>query len=342
MLTLDGATGEGGGQILRSSLALSMVTGQAFRVHSIRARRSKPGLMRQHLAAVRAAAEVSGAALEGDVINSRELVFRPSAVKHGSYRFAIGSAGSATLVLQTVLPALLATAGSSSLVFEGGTHNPMAPPYDFVERAFLPIVRRMGASISAQIVSYGFYPAGGGRVEVTVEGCPRLAALALLNRGEVRRTQLRALVSQIPGTVGLREVDAFLAEVPWDRACARPEVVKNSPGPGNALVADVESEHVTEIFTSFGERGVRAEAVAEKLAKEVKRYLVAGVPVGEHLADQLLLPMALGEGGAFRTLAPSGHTRTQVEVIRTFLGTEVRMDERGAEECVIEVKGMRR
>ncbi|MDC0739765.1 RNA 3'-terminal phosphate cyclase [Polyangium mundeleinium] len=342
MLTLDGATGEGGGQILRSSLALSMVTGQAFRVHSIRAKRSKPGLMRQHLAAVRAAAEVSGAVLEGDAIGSRELVFKPGAVKHGSHRFAIGSAGSATLVLQTVLPALLATAGNSSLVFEGGTHNPMAPPYDFVERAFLPIVRRMGASISARLVSYGFYPAGGGRVEVTVEGCPRLAALSLLDRGEVRRTQLRALVSQIPGTVGLREVDAFLAEVPWDRACARPEVVKNSPGPGNALVADVESEHVTEVFASFGERGVRAEVVAEKLAKEVKRYLEAGVPVGEHLADQLLLPMVLGEGGAFRTLSPSGHTRTQVEVIRTFLGTEVRMDERSAEACVIEVKGMRR
>ncbi len=342
MLTLDGATGEGGGQILRSSLALSMVTGQAFRVHSIRAKRSKPGLMRQHLVAVRAAAEVSGAEISGDAIGSRELVFKPGAVRHGTYRFAIGSAGSATLVLQTVLPALLASAGSSSIVFEGGTHNPMAPPYDFVERAFLPIVRGMGANVTARLVSYGFYPAGGGRVEVTVEGCERLRELTLLDRGEIRKTQLRALVSQIPGSVGVREVDAFLAEVPWDRACARPEVVKNSPGPGNALVAEVSSEHVTEVFTSFGERGVPAEAVAGKLAKEVKRYLDAGVPVGEHLADQLLLPMVLGEGGAFRTVAPSGHTRTQVEVIRAFVGAEVRMEPRGAEEWVIEVKGTRR
>ncbi|MRG94357.1 RNA 3'-terminal phosphate cyclase [Polyangium spumosum] len=342
MLVLDGSTGEGGGQILRSSLALSMVTGQAFRVHSIRAKRSKPGLMRQHLVAVRAAAEVSGAEVTGDAIGSRELVFKPGVVRHGSYRFAIGSAGSATLVLQTVLPALLVSEGSSSLVFEGGTHNPMAPPFDFVERAFLPIVRKMGAKVSARLVSYGFYPAGGGRVEVSIEGNTKLAGLSLLDRGEVQRTQLRAIVSQIPGSVGVREVEAFLAEVPWDPACARPEVVKNSPGPGNALVADVESNHVTEVFTAFGERGVRAEVVAEKLAKEVKRYLEAGVPVGEHLADQLLLPMALGQGGAFRTLAPSGHTRTQVEVIRTFLGTEVRLDERGAEECVIEVEGARR
>jgi len=339
MLTLDGARGEGGGQILRSSLALAMVTGQAFRMHSIRARRSKPGLMRQHLAAVRAAAEVCDADVSGDAIGSQELVFDPRAVKHGSFRFAIGSAGSATLVLQTVLPALLMSEGASTLVLEGGTHNPMAPPFDFVERAFLPILRRMGANVSAKLVSYGFYPAGGGRVEVWVESCPRLSALSLLDRGEVKRTQLRAILSQIPGSIGVREVEAFLAAVPWDRACARPEMVKNSPGPGNVLVAEVECEHVTEVFAGFGERGVRAETLAGRVANEVKRWLDAGVPVGEHLADQLLLPMALGEGGAFRTLAPSMHTRTQVEVIRMFLGTEVKIEERKADDVFIEVKG---
>jgi RNA 3'-terminal phosphate cyclase (ATP) len=341
MLLLDGSTGEGGGQILRTSLALAMVTGQSFRVHSIRARRPKPGLMRQHLVAVRAAAEVCNAELSGDAIGSRELVFRPRAPKHGDYLFQIGSAGSATLVLQTVLPALLVAEGRSNLVLEGGTHNPMAPPFDFLERAFLPLLRRMGASVQAKLVSYGFYPAGGGRMEATIEGGKKLSALSLEERGAIVATRLRAIVSQIPGSIGVREVDTFLAKIPWDRKVARPEVVKNSPGPGNALVADVESEHVTEVFTGFGERGVRAEAVAEKVAAEVEHYLKAGVPVAEHLADQLLLPMALGEGGVFRTLAPSGHTKTQVEVMKTFLGSEVSLDARGPDDVRVTVKPAR-
>lgn len=325
MLTLDGSTGEGGGQILRTSLGLSMVTGQPFRVHSIRARRSRPGLMRQHLCAVRAAAEVSGATLSGDEIGSKELVFKPGVPRSGTYHFAIGSAGSATLVLQTVLPALLAAEGTSTLVLEGGTHNSMAPSWDAIERAFFPIVRRLGATISGTIRSYGFYPAGGGKLEVTIEGGAKLGELVLRDRGNVVKTQLRALVSQIPGVVGAREVESFCATVPWwDRSNSRPEVVKNSPGPGNAMVADVICENVVEIFTMFGERGLRSEIVAETLAKEVERYVRADVPIGEHLADQILLPMALGRGGSYRTLALSDHTRTQADVIRMFLGTTIR------------------
>jgi len=341
MITLDGSTGEGGGQILRTSLGLSVVTGQAFRVHAIRAKRAKPGLMRQHLAAVRAAATISGAELEGDAIGSRELVFRPKKVEHGAYSFPIGSAGSATLVLQTVLPALLTREGRSTLVFEGGTHNPMAPPYDFLERAFLPLLRRMGAKLEAKLVSYGFYPAGGGRIEVSIEGGRKLDALALDERGALKRTELRAIVSQIPGAIGVREVEAFFAEVPWDRACGRPEVVRNSPGPGNVLVAAVESENVTEVFTGFGERGVRAEAVAAKVAAEVKRYLDQNALRGEHLADQLLLPMALGRGGSFRTLALSEHARTQIEVIGRFLDAKVKVEERGTDEVRVEVASAR-
>lgn len=338
MLTLDGSTGEGGGQILRTSLGLSMVTGQPFRVHSIRARRARPGLMRQHLCAVRAAAEVSGATLSGDEIGSKELVFKPGAARAGSYHFAIGSAGSATLVLQTVLPALLLAQGTSSLVIEGGTHNSMAPSWDAIERAFLPLVRRLGGKVSGTITSYGFFPAGGGRLEVTIAGGVKLEELVLRERGQVLKTQLRALVAQIPGIVGVREVDHFCDELPWwDRKTARPEVIKNSHGPGNALVADVICEHVTEVFTAYGERGLRAEIVAENAAKMVDRYVKAEVPIGEHLADQLLLPLALGKGGAFRTLALSEHTRTQAEVIRTFLGTTIRFTELGTDDVLAEV-----
>jgi len=332
--------GEGGGQILRTSLALAMVTGQSFELRKIRAGRARPGLMRQHLCAVRAAAEVSGGEVTGDAVGSKDLVFRPGSPRSGAYTFQIGTAGSATLVLQTVLPGLLLAEGTSTVVIEGGTHNPMAPPFDFLDRVFLPLVRRMGPRVEAKIVSYGFYLAGGGRVEATIEGIGsrRLGGLELLSRGELQSTRLRALVSQLPGIIGAREVEAFFAEVPWDKACGRPEVIKDGVGPGNAVVAEVEHAFVTEVFTAIGERGVRAEMVASRAAAEVTRYMKADVRVGEHLADQLLLPMALGEGGVFRTLAPTDHTRTQADVIKVFLGSDVRIEARGGDDVQVEVQ----
>lgn len=338
MLTLDGSSGEGGGQILRTSLGLSMVTGLPFRVHSIRARRQRPGLMRQHLCAVRAAAEVCGATLSGDEILSKELVFQPGKARSGTYHFAIGSAGSATLVLQTVLPALLMAEGTSSLVIDGGTHNALAPTWDSIERSFFPLLRRLGADVSGAIHAYGFYPAGGGKLEVTIEGGRKLGELVLRDRGKITETRLRAMVSQIAGVVGAREVESFCEAIPWwDRASSRPDVIRNSPGPGNVMVADIVSEHVTEVFSGYGERGLRAEVVAETLAKTVKHYVDANVPIGEYLADQILLPMALGRGGSYRTLAPSNHTRTQAEVIRMFLGTNIRFHETKPDDVLVEV-----
>lgn len=162
MLTLDGARGEGGGQVLRTALALSIVTGTPLRIVRIRAGRERPGLMRQHLAAVRAAAAISRAEVEGAAEGSRELVFRPGPVVPGKYAFSVGTAGSATLVFQTVLPALLRASAPSHVTFEGGTHNPLAPPFEFVERAFAPLLRRMGAGLALKLKRPGFYPRGGG------------------------------------------------------------------------------------------------------------------------------------------------------------------------------------
>src|SRR5688572_18364502 len=162
MISIDGSEGEGGGQILRSSLALAIVTQQAVRISKIRAKRDKPGLLRQHLTAVNAAATICDAELTGAELKSREITFRPRALKPGDYRFDIGTAGSSTLVLQTVLPPLMTASAPSRVVITGGTNNPKAPPYEFVARAFLPILRRMGASIEIELATYGFYPAGGG------------------------------------------------------------------------------------------------------------------------------------------------------------------------------------
>ena len=197
MLTIDGSMGEGGGQILRSSLALSLVSSTPFRITSIRRGRKKPGLMRQHLTAVRAAAEISGAELSGDAIGSTELTFRPGTVRGGDYRFATGGAGSTTLVFQTVLyPLLLATDTPSTLRFEGGTHNPMAPPFDFIERSFLPLLARMVAPAAAETFATvaldrcGFYPAGGGAWSASLTPVRGLTHLSLLERGA--STSLRA------------------------------------------------------------------------------------------------------------------------------------------------------
>jgi RNA 3'-terminal phosphate cyclase (ATP) len=323
MLVLDGSQGEGGGQILRSALALSLATGTPFRIENIRAGRPRPGLMRQHLTAVEAAAAVGGAQISGAAVGSRSVTFAPTGVKAGAYAFSVGTAGSATLVLQTVLPSLLTANGPSTLVLEGGTHNPSSPPFDFLAKSFLPLVTRMGAPVEATLERPGFYPAGGGRFHVKVTPAKALAPLVLEQRGEVRARRVRAVVANLPRAVGERELTRFAARTHWDSSAFSLEAVPNSVGPGNVLIAEVESEHVTEVFTGFGEKQVRAETVANTCADEVLAYLATDAPVGAHLADQLVLLLALSGEGSFRTTKPTKHTRTQLDVIRPFLKTAI-------------------
>lgn len=336
-VAIDGSLGEGGGQILRSALALSLLTGRPLRIEKIRAGRKVPGLLRQHLTAVEAAAAVGAAAVEGAAIGSRELRFVPGGIRPGEHRFSVGTAGSATLVLQTVLPALGLAGAPSRLVLEGGTHNPFAPPFDFLAKTFLPILARMGVEVEARLERPGFYPAGGGRMEVRVRPAPRFRRVEILERGAVRRKRARALVARLPRHIGEREVRAVAAILGLSRGDFEVEEVRDSAGPGNVVLVEIECERATEVFSAFGERGVPAEAVGEKAAREALRYLEAGVPVGEHLADQLLLPMALAGGGAFRTLAPTAHARTNAEVLRAFLEVEVRFEEERPDAFLVQV-----
>lgn len=340
MITIDGSMGEGGGQVLRSSLALSLARSTPLRITKIRARRERPGLMRQHLVAVQAAATISDAEVSGAELGSTELSFYPRSVRGGDYRFAIGSAGSTTLVFQTIfLPLLLCAEAPSTLSFEGGTHNPLAPPFDFLQRVYLPLLARMGARAEVALTSHGFYPAGGGEWTASVQPCRQLARLELLERGAIRGQSARALCALLPGSVGVRQVDVLVNALGWDRKHCRPEQIARSRGPGNALLASIESEHVTELFTGFGERGVPAESVAARVAQEAERYLAADVPVGEHFADQLLLPMALGAGGSFRTLKPSLHCTTQLALLEIFLGQRATATEEAADAWRIDVPG---
>jgi RNA 3'-terminal phosphate cyclase (ATP) len=299
--------------------------------------------MRQHLTAVKASAEICGAELQGDSIGSSRLVFRPGAVRPGAYDFSVGTAGSTTLVLQTVLPPLLMADGKSSLTFEGGTHNPHAPPFDFLARAFLPLVSRLGPDITAVLERPGFYPAGGGRMSIDIHPVRSLARLELLERGEIRQRRARALVANLPRHIGERECQQLRKRTSWEEECCQVEFASDSRGPGNVFLVEVEAEHVTEVFVGFGEIGRKAEQVANQAIDELRRYLAAGVPVGEHLADQLIVPLALsaafGEGGGtFRTLGLSRHSQTNCEIVRQFLDVRIDAAEHGRDDCVVTIE----
>jgi RNA 3'-terminal phosphate cyclase (ATP) len=319
VLHLDGSAGEGGGQILRTALGLSLVTGKPFTIERIRAGRERPGLQRQHLTAVQAAAEVGRADVRGAAIGSSVLTFKPGPVTPGFHRFAVGTAGSATLVLQTVLPPLLGASGPSTLTLEGGTHNPGGPPFDFLERAFLPLLGRMGARVTAKLERRGFYPAGGGRFNVSIDPCPQLARLDLPERGKVHARRGSAIVSALPVSIAHRELKVVESSLACDRNQLKAVEEPHPVGPGNALILEIESEHVTEVVSSIGEKRVSAETVADRACREARRYLDADVPVGQHLADQLLIPLALAGGGSFVTLPLSSHSTTNMDVIGEFL-----------------------
>ena len=341
-LHIDGSYGEGGGQIVRSSLSLALVTGRPIVIDQIRAGRKKPGLLRQHLTALQAAVKVSDGEAQGDTLRSSRLSFTPGPVRGGSFSFHIGSAGSTTLVLQTVLPALMLADAPSAVFLEGGTHNSMAPPFDFLKRTFLPLLAEMGPRVELELDRYGFFPAGGGRLRAAITPASALQPLSILQGGAVRERRVRALVARLPESIGRRECRTVLRELGWQDELCSVEAVTKTDGPGNVVIVELEHERLTEVFTGFGQRGVRAEKVAADLARRVKRYCDAGVPVGEHLADQLLLPLAIGAarghgGGTFRTLELSDHAHTQIDLLKTFLNVAIDVERLGPDDIRVSV-----
>ena len=312
MIKIDGSQGEGGGQILRTSLALSLVTGKPFRISNIRKGRRKPGLMRQHLTSLRAATAVGKASVEGDSIGSQEVTFRPKTIQSGDYEFTVGTAGSTTLVLQTVLPALLVADSPSTLVLQGGTHNPYAPPFDFLAKTFLPVLNRMGAEVTAELVAPGFYPAGGGEIRVSISPCHNLETLHLLERKAKPEVSAQAVVSNLPAAIAERELDVVRRELGLsEERTAVAEI--SSSGPGNVVTLEVDTGEVCEIFTGFGEINVTSAQVGHRVAQEAKEFIESDVPVGKHLADQLLVPMAMA--GKDLT-GPSNRLRIRGRILR--------------------------
>lgn len=321
MLEVNGA--EGGGQLLRTALTLSICTGTSFRMTGIRAGRPKPGLMRQHLTAVEAAAAISAAEVRGATLGSLQLEFVPGQVRAGDYHFPIGTAGSTTLVLQTVLPALLWAESHSTMHIEGGTHNPMAPSVDFLTNAFIPLLRKMGADVELKLERYGFYPAGGGSLRVDIAP-GKLLPLTLTDRGALKSIRAQALISAVPGTVADRELAVVARRLGLGPEALEHRSIRPAVGPGNVLMISIESEHVSEVITSFGARGITSETVAERACATACAYIDQGVVVvGEHLADQILLPMALAGGGSFRTGGLTEHFCSNASLIGKFVPIDI-------------------
>jgi len=334
---IDGSYGEGGGQVLRTSLTLSALTGRAVRIDQIRAGRRKPGLEAQHLTGVLACARLCDAALEGARLGSTTLTFAPRRPPQaGEYRFDVaeqrkgGSAGSVTLVLHTLLLPLAWAEGESKLTVRGGTHVAWSPPYHHLERVYFPMLAKMGLSMRGKISRWGWYPQGGGEVTVWVHGAsrPALKPLQLEERGALRRLWLLSAYSELPAHVGERQ--GRRAESLLRQAGLHPhlEILRApSSGIGSAVLIVAECENVYAGFSALGERGKPAEQVAEEACADFLAWYRSGAAVEMHLADQLILPLALASGpSAFTTCRLTQHLLTNAWVVQHFLPVQIEVE----------------
>ena len=326
-LVIDGAQGEGGGQVLRTALTLSMITKRPIEIVNIRANRKKPGLLRQHLTAVMAAQAICNATTEGVELGAQRIRFAPGAVQPGEYRFAIGTAGSTVLVCQTILPVLALANKASRVTFEGGTHNGMSPSLCFLEHSYLPLLQHMGIHCEVKRSALGFYPAGGGKWEINIAPSASLSQLRLNEAAShfavnQKNCQLHALVSQLPLSIGEREVKTAKAILNWHDAASSITDV-DSRGPGNSFQLRLSSNTHASVFEVVGEFGISAERVAKRCAGRVKKFIRANVAIEEQLADQLLVPMVLAGGGSFTTTKPTLHTTTNINVIKQFVDINI-------------------
>lgn len=341
---IDGSFGEGGGQIIRTSLSLAAITGRVVEISNIRARRSKPGLQPQHVTAVRAAAKLCGAELSGDRVGSTHLWFGPrTPIQPGDYHFDIGTAGATGLVAQTVLVPLTRAAGTSKVTITGGTHVPHAPAADYIEAVYVPVLQRAGLDLAFSYPGAGFYPRGGGKVDLEVRAPALPAALDLTDRGKLKSLRAFIVTSNLPGHVaerGAAMVEKSMKAV--GRSVAIEQREKPSPSTGAAVVIVAECENGFGAFTGLGERGRPMEKVAESPCEEFMRWWKSGAACDEHLADQLVLPMSLARGESRWTTAEiTEHLRTVLWLTEQFLPITYRLDPQddGCHQVVLQGAG---
>lgn len=348
MIHIDGSLGEGGGQVLRSSLTLSMLTGQPVHLTNIRARRPKPGLQAQHLTAVSAAAAICGAEVTGAAIGSGELIFVPGQVKPGNYRADIGTAGATSLVLQTVfLPLGWANQVAqrnlvcpTEIVLTGGTHVPWSPSIHYLTMQWLPMLRRLGFDAEIELLLAGFYPEGNGQVRATIRPVERIAPLRLPERGALRGIRGISAVANLDMSIAERQRNRALARLKGRHSKIEIELLDlPARNKGTFLLLLAEFKHSSACYVSLGALGKRAEQVADEACLWLERFLDSTGAVDEYLADQLLLPLAFAEGESlFRTARVTEHLRTNAEVIRAFGAAEIEIEKESGGVGLVRVK----
>jgi RNA 3'-phosphate cyclase len=340
MLDIDGAHGEGGGQLLRTAVTLAAVTGRPVRIHDIRAHRRKPGLAAQHLTAVRAVGELCNARVEGLALGARELSFVPGALRGGEFRFDVGTAGSVTLVLQALVPVMLASDAACRVVVTGGTDVRAAPPLDYFRAVLLGLLERMGARLRVAARRRGYFPGGGGEVELAVEPGARLSPFAAESPGRLRALRGAAHVGNLPAHIAVRMRDAALAALQhaaqFDLAVLGED---GAQGHGGAVVAWAETEASVLGAGEVAERGVPAETLGARVGAGLRSDLEAGASLDTHAADQLLVHLALAGGrSVFTTRTLSSHARTAMWLIEQFLPARFATAAQGTDLKRVEVR----
>jgi len=323
---IDGSFGEGGGQVLRTTLSLSCITGKPVRIFNIRKNRPKPGLMPQHLVSVKALARISGAEARGTEPGSMEISFKPGPVTAGEYLFEIGTAGSVALLLQSLLPPLLFAKAPSRLVLTGGTHVPFSPPFDFLRDVYSPWLARIGVHVSCEIEQYGFYPRGGGRITARIAPAAEIRGVDIREKGAVLSIVGRSCVANLPLSIADRQrkaaIDSLAAHSP-----AIDTAIVPSPGKGTFLFFKVDTEAGPAGFSALGAIGKRAEDVGREAALEALAYFGSRAALDPRLADQLVLFLALSkEPSTFTTSQVTNHLVTHLHVVRRMLGTRFEIE----------------
>ena len=326
---IDGSSGEGGGQILRTSLALACITGKSLHIDNIRAARRNPGLAKQHLSCVRAVCEICGGQCRGADLRSSVLDFQPAPVRSGDFNFDIGSAGSASLVIQTVLPALFLADKPSTVTVTGGTHNPLAPPFDFLSETFLPAIAAAGFRGNCKLIKHGFYPAGGGKITFDIQPWQKSTdrIINICEPGKELEIHARIYTAKLPPHIAQRQRKLLLQSGLNIRNVEHIEVT-DSDGPGNCVMIRLLGGERTTVFTAFGMRGKRSEEVISEVVGLAEGFLSSGAAIDRFLADQLLIYMAIAKAGSFTTNELSSHLKTNMEVIKKFLPVNFRVEQR--------------
>lgn len=325
MLSIDASQGKGGTDIFCTALAMTLVTGQAARIENIRAAREPAGLLRHHLRLLQAAVELCDAQLEGAEVGAQTLTITPGSIKPGELSVHMSTAQGVTWALAAFLPALLSADAPTVVRLKGGTHSPGSPLLEEYTEGLFPLLERMGASLEVQQVTPGFYPAGGGELVVTVTPPPEghWTPLHLIETTELSRKEAVAIIAHLGENIAQRELDTLNEKMTWADDELTLTNLRTSPGPGNALLVKLHRESHVEIFGGVGERGVKAETVAENVAAAAREYLAAQAPVSRDLARRLLPFIALANEGAVSTLAPDPSLDADVALIQRFMGVEV-------------------